>query len=49
MSQFYSDLYRKDRELFHEVLKRYPRRAEHIKKVADERINQNIGLFKKDG
>ncbi|MCH9029496.1 MAG: hypothetical protein IH819_07765 [Bacteroidetes bacterium] len=49
MSQFYSDLYRKDRELFYEVLKRYPQIAEHIKKVAEEKINQNIDLFKKDG
>ncbi len=45
----YSDLYRLDRELFNEVLKRYPRIAEHIKKVADERINQNKDFFKKDG
>lgn len=45
----YSDLYRLDRELFDEVLKRYPRIAEHIKKVADERINQNKDFFKKDG
>jgi len=46
-SVFYSDLYRLDRELFDEVLKRYPRIAEHIKKVADERINQNKDFFKK--
>ncbi len=37
-SAFYSDLYRLDRELFEEVLKRYPKIAEHIKKIADERV-----------
>jgi len=44
----YSDLYRLDTKLFYELRKRYPEIAEHIKKVADKRINQNIGLFKKD-
>lgn len=39
--------YRLDTELFDEVLKRYPRIIEQIKKVTDERTNQNIGLFKK--
>ncbi|MGB5849016.1 MAG: ion transporter [Ignavibacteriaceae bacterium] len=47
-SQSYSDLYRLDRELFDEVLRRYPKIAEHIKKIADERIGQDKGLFKKD-
>jgi len=37
-----------DRELFEDVLIRYPKIAEHIKKNADERVGQNIGLFKKD-
>lgn len=46
-SVVYSDLYRLDTELFDEVLKKYPRIIEQIKKVADERMNQNIGLFKK--
>jgi len=31
ISQSYSDLYRLDRELFEEVLRRYPKIAEHIK------------------
>jgi len=38
-----------DRELFDEVLKRYPWIAEHIKKIADKRIDQNKDFFKKDG
>ena len=48
ISQSYSDLYRLDRELFDEVLRRYPKIAEHIKKIADERVGQNKALFKKD-
>ena len=48
ISQSYSDLYRLDRELFEEVLKRYPKIAEHIKKIADERVGQNKAIFKKD-
>jgi len=31
-----------------EVLKRYPKIAEHIKNISDERVAQNKGLFKKD-
>ena len=38
ISQSYGDLYRLDRELFEEVLRRYPNIAEHIKKIADERV-----------
>jgi len=48
ISKSYSDLYRLDRELFEEVLRRYPKIAEHIKKIADERIGQDKGLFRKD-
>jgi CRP-like cAMP-binding protein len=48
ISKSYSDLYRLDRELFEEVLRRYPKIAEHIKKIADERIGQDKVLFKKD-
>ncbi len=48
ISQSYSDLYRLDREFFDEVLRRYPKMAEHIKKIADERVGQNKALFKKD-
>ena len=48
ISQSYSDLYRLDRELFEEVLRRYPKIAEHIKKIADERVGQNKDIFKKD-
>ena len=47
-SVFYSDLYRLDRELFEEVLKRYPQIAGHIKKIADERVAQNKDVIKKD-
>ncbi len=36
-----------NRELFEEVLRRYPKIAEHIKKIADERVGQNIDIFKK--
>ena len=48
ISQTYSDLYRLDRELFEEVLRRYPKIAGHIKKIADERVAQNADFFKKD-
>jgi voltage-gated potassium channel len=48
ISQSYSDLYRLDRELFEEVLRRYPKIAELIKKIADERIEHNKGFFKED-
>ena len=48
ISQTYSDLYRLDRELFDEVLRRYPKIAEHIKKIADERVEQNKDIIKKD-
>ncbi len=48
ISQSYRDLYRLDRELMEEVLKRYPKIAEHIKNISDERVAQNKGLFKKD-
>ena len=48
ISQSYSDLHRLDRELFEEVLRRYPKIVEHIKKIADERVGQNKALFKKD-
>jgi hypothetical protein len=34
--------------LFEEVLRRYPKIAAHIKKIADERVAQNADLFKKD-
>jgi len=37
----YSDLYRLDRELFNEVLKRYPKIAEHIKRIADDRTQSS--------
>lgn len=47
-SVFYSDLYRLDRELFEEVLKRYPKIAEHIKKIADERVGLTNEIIKKD-
>ena len=47
-SVYYSDLYRLDRELFQEVLKRYPKIAGHIKKIADERISENKDIFSKD-
>jgi CRP-like cAMP-binding protein len=40
-SVYYSDLYRLDRELFEEVLKRYPQIAGHIKKIAEERMKMN--------
>lgn len=40
-SVYYSDLYRLDRELFDEVLKRYPRIAGHIKKTAEERMKND--------
>ena len=43
-SVHYSDLYRLDRELFEEVLKRYPQIAEHIKKIAEERMKTNKNL-----
>ena len=48
ISQSYSDLYRLDREMFDEVLRRYPKIAGHIKKIADERVEQNKDIFKKD-
>ena len=38
ISQSYSDLYRLDRELMEEVLRRYPKIVAHIKKIADERV-----------
>ena len=41
-SESYSDLYRLDKELFDEVLNQYPDIAEHIKKVAQKRIGNNI-------
>jgi len=41
-SESYSDLYRLDKELFDEVLKQYPDIAEHIKKVAQKRIENNF-------
>jgi voltage-gated potassium channel len=40
-SVYYSDLYRLDRELFDEVLKRYPKIAGHIKNIAEERMKSN--------
>ena len=48
ISKTYSDLYRLDRELFEEVLRRYPKIAEHIKKIADERVEQDKVNIKKD-
>jgi voltage-gated potassium channel len=45
-SVYYSDLYRLDRELFDEVLKRYPKIAEHIKKIAEERMSTNENPIK---
>jgi hypothetical protein len=45
-SVFYSDLYRLDRELFDEVLKRYPQIAGHIKKIAEERMGSNQNPIK---
>lgn len=48
ISKSYSDLYRLDRELFEEVLRRYPKIAEHIKKIADERVEQDKVNIKKD-
>jgi len=41
----YSDLYRLDRNLFDEVLKRYPKIAAHIKRIAKERMGYNLGDF----
>ncbi len=38
ISQSYSDFYRLDRELFEEVLRRYPKIEKHLKKIADERV-----------
>jgi len=38
----YSDLYRLDRELFVEVLKRYPAIADQIKKTAHDRLGSEI-------
>jgi voltage-gated potassium channel len=40
-SVHYSDLYRLDRELFDEVLKRYPKIAGHIKNIAEERMKNH--------
>ena len=37
----YSDLYRLDKELFEEVLRRYPKIANHIRKIAEERMTEN--------
>ena len=37
----YSDLYRLDRELFDEVLRRYPKIADHIKEIANKRMTEN--------
>ena len=37
----YSDLYRLDRELFDEVLRRYPKIADHIKEIAEKRMTEN--------
>jgi len=37
----YSDLYRLDRELFDEVLRRYPKIADHIKVIAEKRMMEN--------
>jgi len=37
-----------DRELFEAVLRRYPKIAEHIKKITGERVGQNKTIFKKD-
>jgi voltage-gated potassium channel len=45
-SVHYSDLYRLDRELFDEVLKRYPPIAGHIKKIAEERMGSNQNPIK---
>ena len=45
-SVFYSDLYRLDRELFEEVLKRYPKIAQHIRKIADERVGLTNEIIK---
>ena len=45
-SVHYSDLYRLDRELFDEVLKRYPHIAGHIKKIAEERMENNQDIIK---
>lgn len=44
-SESYSDLYRLDKELFDEVLKHYPKIAEHIKEIAQKRLGKN---FKED-
>ena len=48
ISQSYSDLYRLDRELFEEVLIRYLKIAEHIKKIADEQAGQDKDNIKRD-
>jgi hypothetical protein len=42
LSVTYSDLYRLDRELFNEVLRQYPGIAGHIKKIAEQRIGNDI-------
>lgn len=44
----YSDLYRLDRELFDKVLKRYPKIAEHIKRIAKERLEYNLSEDKEN-
>ena len=47
ISQSYSDLYRLDRELFEEVLRRYPKIAEHIKKLLMNELGKTKVFLKK--
>ena len=47
ISQSYSDLYRLDRELFEEVLRRYPNIAEHIKKMLMNELRKTKVFLKK--
>jgi hypothetical protein len=48
ISRPYRDLYLLVRELFEEMLRRYPKIAEHIKNIADERVGEKKDIFKKD-